>query len=92
VISGVEAPRRFEWTPHYFKEITVVGSNAFAIEHFEGRRLHAMQIYFELVQRGLDLSSLITHRYRLEEYAAPFLAMHDHGRSRAVKCVFAFAS
>jgi threonine dehydrogenase-like Zn-dependent dehydrogenase len=90
VISGVEAPRRFEWTPHYFKEITVVGSNAFAIEDFEGRRLHAMQIYFELAQRALDLSSLITHRYRLDDYGDAFLAMHDHGRSGAVKCVFSF--
>lgn len=92
VISGVEAPRRFEWTPHYFKEITLIGSNAFAMEDFEGRRLHAMQIYFELVQRALDLSALITHRFALAQYADAFLAMHDHGRSRAVKCVFAFPS
>jgi threonine dehydrogenase-like Zn-dependent dehydrogenase len=90
VISGVEAPRRFEWTPHYFKELTLVGSNAFAVEDFEGGRMHAMQVYFELVRRGLDLSSLITHRYRLDQYADAFLAMHDHGRSRAVKCVFVF--
>lgn len=92
IITGVEAPRRFEWTPHYFKEITLVGSNAFAVEDFEGRRLHAMQIYFELVQRGLDLSALITHRFALTQYADAFLAMHDHGRSHAVKCVFAFPS
>ena len=83
-------PMRFEWTPHYFKELTLVGSNAFAVEEFEGERTHAMSIYFELARRGLDLSSLITHRYRLDEYAAAFLAMHDHGRSRAVKCLFVF--
>ncbi|MEX2225647.1 MAG: hypothetical protein WEB52_04260 [Dehalococcoidia bacterium] len=47
-------------------------------------------IYFELVQRGVDLSPLITHRYGLEEYADAFTAMHDHGRSHAVKCVFRF--
>ena len=90
VVSGVEAPRRFEWTPYYFKELTLVGSNAFAIEGFEGRRMHAMRAYFELVRRGLDLSSLITHRYALRDYRRALLAMHDHGRSRAVKQVFAF--
>src|SRR4030095_8070465 len=26
VITGVEAPKRFEWTPLYFKEIAVIGS------------------------------------------------------------------
>lgn len=90
VISGVEAPRRFEWTPLYFKEVKVAGSNAFGVEEFEGRRLHAMEIYFELVRRGLDLSPLITHRFRLARYAGAFVAMRDHGKSRAVKCVFEF--
>ncbi len=90
IVSGVEAPRRFEWTPYYFKELSLVGSNAFAIEDFEGRRMHAMAIYFELVRRGLDLSPLITHRFGLEDYRRAFLAMHDKARSGAVKAVFAF--
>jgi threonine dehydrogenase-like Zn-dependent dehydrogenase len=89
-VSGVEAPRRFEWTPYYFKELSIAGSNAFGIEEFEGRRMHAMEIYFELVRRGLDLSFLITHRFALEEYRRAFLASRDHGRSLAVKAVFAF--
>ena len=90
VVSGVEAPRRFEWTPYYFKELSLVGSNAFAIEDFEGRRLHAMRIYFELMQSGLDLSSLLTHRYPLADYRAALLGMHDHANSRAIKSVFEF--
>ena len=90
VVSGVEAPRRFEWTPCYFKELSIVGSNAFAVEEFEGQRRHAMEIYFDLVRRGLDLSSLITHRFTLAEYRRAFLSMHDHGRSRAIKAAFVF--
>jgi threonine dehydrogenase-like Zn-dependent dehydrogenase len=90
VVSGVEAPRRFEWTPYYFKELSLVGSNAFAIEEFEGERRHAMNIYFDLVRRGLDLSSLVTHRYALGEYRRAFLDMHHHGRSGAIKSVFQF--
>ena len=38
VVTGVEVPQRFEWTPLYFKEIAVIGSNAFGVEEFEGRR------------------------------------------------------
>ena len=37
VVTGVEMPRRFEWTPLYFKEIHLIGSNAFGEEDFEGR-------------------------------------------------------
>ena len=90
VVSGVEAPRRFEWTPYYFKELSLAGSNAFGIEDFEGERRHAMEIYFELVRRGLDLSPFVTHRYALEDYRRAFLGMHDHGASRAVKSAFEF--
>src|SRR5262249_54834173 len=49
VITGVEMPRRFEWTPLYFKEIAVIGSNAFGVEEFEGQRRHSMEIYLDLV-------------------------------------------
>ena len=35
---GVSSPDRFEWTPWYFKELRLIGSNAFGDETFEGRR------------------------------------------------------
>src|SRR4029453_12462321 len=39
VISGVEPPKRFEWTPLYFKELQLVGAKAFgAREVCAGRR------------------------------------------------------
>jgi threonine dehydrogenase-like Zn-dependent dehydrogenase len=90
VVSGVEAPRRFEWTPLYFKEIEVVGSNAFGVEPFEGRRLHSMQIYFELVGRGLDVTPIITHRFPLSRYRDAFLAIHNRRGTNAVKALFTF--
>jgi threonine dehydrogenase-like Zn-dependent dehydrogenase len=90
VVSGVNEPRRFEWTPLYFKEISVAGSNAFGIETFEGRRLHAMQIYLELLQRGLDVAPIITHRFPLERYKEAFLTHRRKGKTSAVKIMFTF--
>ncbi len=90
VVSGVEAPRRFEWTPLYFKEISIIGSNAFGIETFEGRRLHAMEVYFELIGRGLDVTPLVSHRFPMSQYKDAFLALHDKGKTGAVKVMFAF--
>jgi threonine dehydrogenase-like Zn-dependent dehydrogenase len=89
VALGVEPPRRFEWTPLYFKELSLVGSNAFAIEEWEGRRQHAMDWYLEFVRAGsLDVTALITHRFALEDYRQAFLACDDQGRSEAVKVLF----
>jgi threonine dehydrogenase-like Zn-dependent dehydrogenase len=90
VVSGVEAPRRFEWTPLYMKEVDLVGSNAFGIETFEGRRLHAMQVYFELVARGLDVTPIITHRFALDDYRRAFLTLRNKGKSGTVKALFEY--
>ena len=85
VISGVEPPSRFEWTPLYFKELHVVGSNAFGIEEVDGVKKHAFEHYFDLAGRGLDLTPLITHRYRLEQWREAIATIADRKKTGAVK-------
>jgi threonine dehydrogenase-like Zn-dependent dehydrogenase len=88
-VTGVEAPRRFEWTPLYFKEIAVIGSNAFGVEELDGERRHAMEWYFELVRsRGIDLTPILTHRFALADWKRAFRTGWDPGASGAVKMVF----
>ena len=91
VVSGVEAPRRFEWTPIYFKEVTVVGSNGFGIEPFRGERRHAIDIYLELASNGLDLSGLVTHRFAPEAWREALVACMHKRASAALKVVFDFS-
>ncbi len=91
VITGVEAPKRFEWTPLYFKEIAIIGSNAFGVEEFEGRRRHAMEIYLDLVRSGrIDVTPILTHRFRLDDYRNAFLACGEQRESGAIKVLFDF--
>jgi len=90
VISGVEAPKRFEWTPLYFKEINIVGSNAFGIEPIQGARKHAYDIFLDLATKGLDLSHLITHRYALDDWQKAFYTCMKKQETGAVKVLFDF--
>jgi threonine dehydrogenase-like Zn-dependent dehydrogenase len=91
VVTGVEIPRRFEWTPLYFKEIAVVGSNAFAIEEFEGRRQHAMEWYLEWVASGrIDVTPILTHRFALTDYREAFMTCWNQGAHSAVKVLFRY--
>jgi threonine dehydrogenase-like Zn-dependent dehydrogenase len=85
VVSGVEPPKRFEWTPMYFKEIRVVGSNGFGIEEVAGVRKHAFEHYFDFARAGLDLTPLVTHRYRLARWREAVLALSDARSTGAVK-------
>jgi len=91
VLSGVDTPGRFEWSPHYFKEINLVGSNAFGVEEWNGKRQHAMRHYFDLIrERQIDVTPIITHRFHLDDYRDAFLYNHQQGEHGAVKVVFAF--
>ena len=89
VALGVEPPARFEWTPLYFKELVLAGSNAFAIEAWDGRRQHAMEWYLEFVKnRQIDVTPIITHRFPLDDYADAFMSCYHQGSSGAVKVLF----
>jgi len=89
VLVGVAPPKRFEWTPLYFKELSLLGSNAYGLETIEGRRCNCIEIYLDLLaQKRLDVSGLITHLYPLEHYADAFLAARNKRHSRAIKVVF----
>jgi threonine dehydrogenase-like Zn-dependent dehydrogenase len=86
VKAGVHAPGRWEWSPLYFKEISWVGSNAFGVEEVEGERQHGIAHYLDLVASGrVDLTGMLTHTFRLEEWQAAFLTIADQGTTGAIK-------
>ena len=86
VALGVEPPRRFEWTPLYFKEIHWVGSNAFGVEEVEGRRQHGIRHYLDLVRDGrIDLRPMLTHRFALDDWQQAFYTIAMQGTTGAIK-------
>ncbi len=85
VISGVEPPRRFEWTLLYFKELRVIGSNGFGVEEVGGVAKHAMEHYFDFAAAGLDLTPVITHRFPLERWDEAVLTVKNARHTGAVK-------
>jgi threonine dehydrogenase-like Zn-dependent dehydrogenase len=89
VVTGVSSPRRFEWTPWYFKDITIIGSNAFSVEDFEGIKAHAYGHYFRLLQEGrVDPSTIVTHRFPLSRYRDALVTARGKKKPRAIKVVF----
>jgi threonine dehydrogenase-like Zn-dependent dehydrogenase len=85
IVSGVEPPKRFEWTPLYFKELRVIGSNGFGIEEVGGVAKHAMEHYFDFIGAGFDLTPVITHRFPLERWGEAVLTVKNARRTGAVK-------
>ena len=86
---GLSSMARCEWTPWYFKEARLIGSNAFGVEEVGGVRKHAMEHYLDLVEAGaIDLNGLLTHTFRLEEWRDAFRTLIDQETSGAIKCAF----
>ncbi len=91
ILTGVSTPERCENTPHYFKEIEVIGSNAFSIEEFQGETKHAFEFFLEfLKEKRISTGPLVTHKFPLEQYQDAFNILSDKKSSEAMKVVFDF--
>jgi threonine dehydrogenase-like Zn-dependent dehydrogenase len=91
VKSGVNAPERWEWSPLYFKELSWVGSNAFGVEEVDGERLHGIAHYLRLCEQGrIDMTGMLTHTFRLEQWRDAFIALATQEKSGAIKVAFDF--
>jgi threonine dehydrogenase-like Zn-dependent dehydrogenase len=91
VKAGVHGPTFWEDTPLYFKELSFVGSNAFGFEEVEGVRQHGIAHYLDLAASGrVDLTGLLTHTFRLDEWREAFTALATQDRSGAIKVAFDF--
>jgi threonine dehydrogenase-like Zn-dependent dehydrogenase len=89
VQTGVHTPGRWEYTPVYFKELSIVGSNAFGVEVVEGVRQHAIRHYLDLVQSGrIDLTGMLTHRFPLDHWHDALRVLSTQQDSGAVKVAF----
>jgi threonine dehydrogenase-like Zn-dependent dehydrogenase len=90
-VTGVHAAGRFEWSPWYFKEVRVVGSNAFGVEEVDGVRKHAIEHYFDLVRAGrVDLAPMLTHTFPLEGWRDAFTTIARQSETGAIKVAFDF--
>ncbi len=91
VKAGVHGPTVWEDTPLYFKEIAMVGSNAFGFEDVEGVRQHGIAHYLDLVADGrIDLTGMLTHTFTLDAWRDAFGALATQDASGAIKVAFDF--
>jgi threonine dehydrogenase-like Zn-dependent dehydrogenase len=91
VKAGVHGPTWWEDTPLYFKEISMVGSNAFGFEDLGGVRKHGIEHYLDLVGDGrVDLTGMLTHTYRLDDWRDAFTALATQDQTGAIKVAFDF--
>jgi threonine dehydrogenase-like Zn-dependent dehydrogenase len=91
IFAGISTPERLENTPHYFKELEIVGSNSFSTEEFEGKRAHAFEFFLEFLAAGrVDTGPFVTHKFPLDKYQEAFDAVAYKKKSQSVKVLIDF--
>jgi threonine dehydrogenase-like Zn-dependent dehydrogenase len=83
---GMHGSAKWDDTPVYCKEIFYTGSNAFGIEEVDGERKHAIAHFLDMVGSGrIDLTPMLTHTFRLDEWRDAFTVLADQEASGAIK-------
>jgi len=77
--------------PALFQGDQLVGSNAFGVEEWNGKRQHAMLHYFDLIRdRKIDMRRSSPTASASTSYKEAFRYNHEQGRHEAVKVLFDF--
>jgi threonine dehydrogenase-like Zn-dependent dehydrogenase len=89
LLGSTAVTRAVDWTPLWFRELTVSGSYAGAMEDYQGRSMSTAEAGLELMASGkVDLAPMLTHKYPLAEYRQAFRTLTSKAKNRALKVVF----
>lgn len=83
-------PRGVDWTPLWFKEITLRASYAYGAERNDEGQRDTFEIAIELMKTwGNKMAQLVSTPYSLSDFRDAFRSALFTGQSRVVKTVFA---
>ena len=95
VLVGVPGiARGIDWTAIFEQELSVHGSATYHhAEQYQGETWRTFDLAFHLLSTGkTDLSWLVTHQYRLDDYKKALKDSTRRGSLGMIKSVFAFQS
>ena len=82
---------KIDWTPLWFKELTMVGTVCSSTEEYQGQRIRCYQLALDFIDQGkVDLAPLLTHTFRLEDYRQALAMNMNKSRHRLVHSAFTF--
>ena len=90
-VVGIGGDARLDLTPLWLKLQTIKGVYAYGVVEFNGKKQHVFDIALELMKNGkIQVDTLVTHRFRLEEYERMIKVNLNKEANRAMKTVVMF--
>jgi len=91
LIGLVSFAPRVDWTPIWFKELTVTGSLCSSSDSYQGRTMKTFEWARDLIAGGtVQVDHLLTHAWRLDEYESMIDTALSKGKTGSIKQTFRF--
>lgn len=88
---GLGQTGRIDWTPLWFKELTLVGTLCSSTEEYQGQRIRCYQLALDFMAQGkVDLAPLLTHTFRLDDYRRALAMNMNKSHHQMVHSAFVF--
>ena len=88
MIGNKLSPLRFDQTPLWNQELTLLGINSHGGEDLDGRRVSTFELAMEMIaEKRITLAGFITHRFGLDDYRQAFALVRDKP-GQVIKVVF----
>lgn len=88
-LLGIGEPKRIDWTPVWFRELTVRGVFGYQNEHYLDGTEHDFDMALRLHAEGrLDVGPLVTHTFELSEWKEALRVALNKGPNQAIKIAF----
>lgn len=88
-LLGIGEPKKVDWTPVWFRELTIKGVFGYQTEHYQGSTEHDFEMALRLHSEGkLDVGHLVTHRFRLDQWREALEVALAKGPNKAIKIAF----
>lgn len=88
---GVGKNFKLDPTPLWLKQQTIKGVYGHAYGSYEGKKLHMFDIAMDLmVKKKINTETLVTHKFKIEEYLQMIEVNMNKGKHKAIKTVVTF--
>ncbi len=90
-VVGIGGDAKLDLTPLWLKLLTIKGVYAYGMVDDNGKQRHVFEIAMDMMQdKKINAESLVTHRFRLEEYRQMIAVNMAKGKYKAMKTIVVF--
>ena len=85
-VVGMPAEPKVNWTSIWFKELKVIGTYAYGVEGWQGKRLRTFELAIDLLKTNTELfKGFVTHRFPLDQWQKAIQTALRAGKHGAIK-------